>query len=325
MPVADPVIILALPRSYSSLACAILGQHPQMYDLLETQLFEVDLMLQWWAEYGEENHDADGLTRVVAEVVFGHQCERTVEEAQEWLWARRTCTAADVLRELGEHLYPLMMIEKTPMEGADDQEVRRKLQRQIQMFPQARFLHLVRHPKAYGRSHLEHLEVMSRASSYPARMARRYARMLEGVIIDPQVLWYRVNANIETFLAGLPPERHLRIRGEDLLADPDPQLRRITSWLGLRCDSGVIEQMKHPECSPFACLGPPNATFGGDPNFFRDPALRLGRCRDERLEGPVPWRSDGRGLSEEVRHLARQFGYCDCKSTADCGTAAAQS
>src|SRR5438874_389166 len=33
---ADPVFILALPGSFSSVVCAMLGQHPEMYGLPET-------------------------------------------------------------------------------------------------------------------------------------------------------------------------------------------------------------------------------------------------------------------------------------------------
>jgi sulfotransferase family protein len=309
MAALDPVIILALPRSYSSLACAMLGQHPQMYDLLETRLFEVDLMQQWWAEFGDDNHDADGLTRVVAEVVFGHQCTQTVEEAREWLWEKRTWTSASVLKELGEHLRPLIMVEKTPMEGGDDHEILGKLRRQALGFPRAKFLHIVRHPRSYGTSHLEHLETMSRNSRYPDRMGRRFARLLDGVVIDPQVHWYRVNSTILRFLVDVAPEQHLRIRGEDLMSDPTSQLRRITRWLGLRPDPEAIEAMTHPECSPFACLGPPNAKFGGDPKFFRNPALHQNNHTEDSLEGPLSWRADGLGFGVETRLLARQFGY----------------
>jgi hypothetical protein len=309
MPVADPVIILALPRSYSSLTCAMLGQHPQMYDLLETQLFEVDVMQQWWAEYGEDNHDADGLTRVIGEVFFGGQSPQTILAAREWLWERRIRTTGDVLKELGEQLHPLRMIEKTPLEGIDDQEVRCKLRRQLLTFPQARFLHLVRHPRAYARSHLSHLAAMSRASRHPERMARRYARILDGIVLDPQVLWYRVNFNIDCFLRGLAPEQHLRICGEDLLSEPKLQLRKIAKWLGLSTNAATLAEMQHPDRSPFACFGPPNARFGGDPRFFRDPVLHCMPPGEESLADALEWRTDGSGFHLETRLLAREFGY----------------
>ena len=51
----------------------------------------------------------------------------------------------------------------------------------------------------------------------------------------------------------------MRVRGEDLLGEPDTYLRKIAEWLGLRTDEEAIEAMKHPEQSPYACIGPENA------------------------------------------------------------------
>jgi hypothetical protein len=306
---AEPVLILTVAQSYSTLTGAMLGQHPQLYDLLETQLFEIDWMREWWAEYGEDNHEADGLIRVVAEVVLGHQCRETVKEAREWLWRRRSKTSAEVLHELGERLYPLRIIEGSPIEGASDQEVQRKLRRRLLAFPCARFLHLVCHPRSNGILQLEGLKARSQNSSDSARIARRCARLLESGVLDPQVLWYRVNQNIHRFLADVAPRQQMRIRGEDLLAERDTQLIKIANWLGLSCKPDFIEAMEHPETSPFAFIGPPGAPFGGDPSFLRYPTHSDSYRTVESGEGPVRRQADGFGFGLEVRLLARLFGY----------------
>jgi hypothetical protein len=128
--------------------------------------------------------------------------------------------------------------------------------------------------------------------------------------VDYQKAWYHLNMNIVTFLDGVPPEQYLRLRGEEILSDPDTHLRQITQWLGIRADKEAIEAMKHPENSPYACLGPMNAQFGNDPSFLQAPALRPSRGRTQQsLEGPLSWRTDGRGFSPEVNELARAFGY----------------
>ena len=101
-----------------------------------------------------------------------------------------------------------------------------------------------------------------------------------------------------------------RVRGEALLTDPDKHLPVIAEWLGLRTDREAVEAMKHPERSPFAGFGPINAGGGGDGGFFRNPVLRP--FRDDpsiTLEGPVPWRKDGKGFTPEVVQLASEFGY----------------
>lgn len=309
--IAEPVVILSPPRSYSSLACAMLGQHPQLYDTLETQLFEVDTLEEWWRSYGDI-HDSDGLARVLAEIQFGNQSWEAVRLARSWLWSSRDWATSDVAWMLAEELFPLALVEKTPIESASRKTIRGKLQRRLRVFPKARFIHLVRNPVDYGLSHLDHLEKMSKNAS-PRAMNQRYKMMLDYTTdpptIDPQVLWFRVNSLIVEFLAGLPVEQKLLVRGEDLVSDPDTELGRIASWLNLRTDTEAIEEMKHPERSPFACLGPRNAMFGGDPKFFREPCLRKAKPSMNGLRKPVPWRDDKTSFRSDVIELAEGFGY----------------
>jgi hypothetical protein len=111
------------------------------------------------------------------------------------------------------------------------------------------------------------------------------------------------------FLTSIPDEQKIRVRGEDLLTDPDRGLREIASWLELRTDAEAIEEMKHPERSPYACFGPPGARFGHDRFFLQSPVLRPARAAPQSLDGPLSWREDGQGFLPEVKELALQFGY----------------
>ena len=78
------------------------------------------------------------------------------------------------------------------------------------------------------------------------------------------------------------------------MSDPPEYLGRICRWLGLRHDADAIEQMMHPERSPFACFGPLDALFGNDPNFLSGPTFRPHKVKVPSLDKPVPWREDGR-------------------------------
>jgi len=119
------------------------------------------------------------------------------------------------------------------------------------------------------------------------------------------------------FLAALPAAQKIRIRGEDILHQPDHHLRHILAWLELCADSDAIEPMKHPERSPFAGFGPRGARFGNDPFFLKNPALRPhrdsrrleDRVKPQSLAGSLSWREDGAGFSPKVQQLAREFGY----------------
>jgi hypothetical protein len=99
------------------------------------------------------------------------------------------------------------------------------------------------------------------------------------------------------------------MRGEDLLAEPEKHLTDIARWAGLRTDAAAIDEMMHPERSPFACFGPINALFGNDPNFLAGPEFRPHKPKVPPLDSPAPWRDDGKGLYPEVIELAQWFGY----------------
>jgi hypothetical protein len=285
-----PLIILAPMRSYSTVVSAMLGQHPQMYSLLETHLFTCDTMRQWWSCY-RNNHKlmGHGLLRAIAELIMGCQSEVTIELARRWIVRRLAWRTADVFRVLARRVDPLVLIDKSPLIVNRAEH----LDRALTEFPKARFLHLTRHPLGFGRSFLKFFEDLGTSAA-----------------ADPQVVWHRQHSNILNFLATVPQCQQLRMRGEDLLAAPDCHLAEIADWIGVRTTPDAINKMKHPEESPFACFGPANALWGGgDSYFFRDPKLHSSKVKVSSLEGPLPWRRDGGEFSTEVRELAQQLGY----------------
>jgi hypothetical protein len=113
--------------------------------------------------------------------------------------------------------------------------------------------------------------------------------------LDPQRAWYVFHTHICNFLTALPGAQKISIRGEDILHQPDHHLRQIVKWLDLCADSDAVEQMKHPERSPFAGFGPPGARFGNDPSFMKNHAIRPhgdsrrleDRVKPQSLEGPL--------------------------------------
>jgi hypothetical protein len=297
---AEPVFILSVPRSFSSVVCAMLGQHPQMYGLPETNLFGARTLGEWWAsglraEWRTEGRAEwpmlHGLLRAIAQIYFGEQTESTVKMAAGWIRRRAHFSTGFLLEILAENLSPLTLVEKSP------HIVRRVefMRRAYSMFPQARFIHLVRHPRSQGESFLKFAAV-SRVPEWQQ-------------VRDPQQIWYIQNMNICDFLKLVPENQKLRIRGEALLGDPQARLSQIAGWLGLRTDTEAIEKMKYPERSPFAYFGPPGARFGNDPSFLKNPKLRPTPPEPQALDGPVSWHSNGNGFLPSVRELAEGFGY----------------
>ena len=156
---AAPVFVLAAPRSMSSVACAMLGGHPQMYGLPETHLFREDTVAKWLQTVAAETfHMADGLLRAVAEICYGEQTE-TDDRVGGRLGATPSAhTSGMLLEELAEKVHPQHLVDKSPNMVYQISNMRRARR----FFPTARFIHLVRHPRAYCASVLTYLLQLTR-------------------------------------------------------------------------------------------------------------------------------------------------------------------
>lgn len=312
-----PLFILAPPRSFTSLACAMLGQHPQLYGFPETHLFCDETIGARAERVTRAPYPmADGLLRAVAQLYFGDQTELSIRRARRWLRLRSDLTTDIIFKVLAERVFPRAVVDKSPSTVYN----REVLERVHRKFPQARFIHLLRHPRAHGASVMRYFEERAKygpiplshwlfqITSYPPPHAHAENRQ-DGFTLDPQNGWYALNSNICQFLASVPADRQMRVQGEELLAKPEKIVREIAAWLGLRSDTEAIAETTHPERSPYAFLGPPGARYGNDPFFLADPALRPSRATPQSLEGPLSWRIDGLGFCPEVKFLAREFGY----------------
>ncbi len=307
-PLPAPVFILAPPRSFTSLICAMLGQHPALYGLPELNLFQCGTM----AEFNTgRNPDGSvkspfwatmrhGLLRVVAELYGGEQTIESVNMAERWLRQRVGMDAGAVYREVAARVAPLRVVDKSPGYLRN----RLYLERIVETFPEARFIHLTRHPRGQCESVLK-------TKGGPAVLFTLNALDRSGPepVLDPQILWHDSQVQVMNFLEPLPADRWIRVRGEDLLNDLDAGLGGLCRWLGIDDSPEAVAAMKRPEDSPYSGVGPVNARLGNDINFLKAPSLREGGVTVPSLDGPVSWRPDERGFHPWVDGLARDLGY----------------
>jgi hypothetical protein len=295
----QPIFLLAPPRSFTSLVCGILGQHPQLFGSPELNLFRARTM----RKFNTMHRLHMGMHRFVAQIYAGEQTVESVEMAKAWMMVRRDRTTAEVHQELCARIAPRALVQKSP-------RYMRRLTYMMDMleaFPKARFVHLLRHPRGMSESYLKlnDLPLQLLACAECGAVDRTGPKP----VADPQILWHDYNLRILRFEEMVHPDRWLRVNGEDFFSDLDNQLSRLCEWLGVSTDPDAIEAMKHPEDSPFACFGPVNALVGNDPNFLRSPHLRPYKRRPESLEGPLSWRDDGKSFHPRVIEMARSFGY----------------
>jgi Sulfotransferase family len=301
---APPLFLLAPPRSYTSLVNAMLGQHPQAFGLPEMCLFNVETLVDLWkGSKGEFSENGSmvrhGLLRAISEIYFGEQRTTTINAAFAWVSRREFRTTAEVFQEIADRLDPLVMVEKSPSYTMSVQ----RMQAAHRAFPDARFVHLVRHPVGQCKSLMAINDGAFALKMEAFELGEDYA------LLEPQIAWHDININILNFLDEVPADRQMRMRGEDIMAEPEKHLAQIARWAGLRDDAEAVDAMMHPERSPFACFGPINSLFGNDPNFLAGPTFRPHKPKVPPLSKPVPWRIDGKGLYPEVIAMAKEFGY----------------
>jgi hypothetical protein len=294
-----PIFLLAPPRSFSSVICSVIGQNPELFDSPELNLFRAKTM----SEFIGRVRPHMGLNRFVAQLYAGEQTIESVVMARNWVLARRLRTTAEVHRELCAKIAPRALVQKSP-------RYQRRLaymEAVLEAFPNARFLHLLRHPLGMCQSFLEMRERPAQLLACASMGA--VDRSGPEPIADPQILWHDYNLRILRFQQSVDPSRWLAIKGEDFLTAIDDQLKRLCIWLGVSDAPEAISAMKRPEESPFASFGPLNAVGGNDGKFLGDARLRPYVRREESLNGPLPWRPDGAGFHPRVVEMARSFGY----------------
>lgn len=280
----------------------MLGEHPQMFGLAEVNLFGGDTMADLQRLYAVRDRLQSGLLRSLAHLAFSEQTEETVEAARQWLLDNSDLSTAEVFRTLQSWLPERVLIDKSPLHVFTPDAMRRMRTH----FPDARYLHLTRHPGDTIKSVMQLQQFVRERLSQRAGLGALRGPHSGAEL--PDKYWLQPHLAIIEFLETVPPERQMRLRGEDLLSEPRMYLRQIAEWLDLRTDDEAVEAMLHPENSPFAHVGPANAKYGNDPNFMEKPALRPYSYAPRPFTfEPEPGKQVE--LSKMVCDYAMQFGY----------------
>ena len=199
MLVESPVFLVSAERSGTTLLRLMLDSHPEV---------------AWCSEFEYAvDHLAPG----------GIWPE--MDRYRQWLGTNRVFqdTGFSVDPELGyPELVNSFLIQKQVgdrknMVGAT---VHRHLDRLKWVWPEARFIHMVRDPRDVARSCVD----MGWAGNVWTGVARW---------LHTENLWEEIRAEI-------PPDRYVQVRYEDLILDPEPNLERICDFLGVRYDRAML-------------------------------------------------------------------------------------
>lgn len=293
----DPVFILAPPRSYSTVTIALLAGHPDIYGFPELLLFTASTvkellearkrMIDWPPSLLEAR--LSGVSRTLADLHEGNQSDPAVARARRWLETRADWTTSQLMSYLLARVHPRIGLEKSPDTAMADDAI----EACISAYPQARFIHLTRHPANSIRSMHAHYR----------RLPWKQVSLTEW----SAWAWYNTHRRIVLALAKLSDDQWLRVRAEDLLRWPYECLPQVFQWLGLSCDAQTVSQMLHTEQWRFAGTGESGRLAGGDPRFLAAPALRP-VARPGPLACDPEWRITDEAWSE-ITLLAGLLGY----------------
>jgi hypothetical protein len=280
----------------------MLGQHPQMLGLPETNLFARGHFESLRKMYDSNRRQSHGLLRAISELALdGGQNAQNVKVAEQWLSQDPDISTAELFRDLMAFARPLRLVDKSPLHVYSMES----MERMIDAFPDAMFLHLTRHP----RGNCESIYKLHKRAKERAAQIRGEKPLLDDINCVPDKIWCYPHLLILDFLSSIPLEQQYRMRAEDFLVDPDHHLKKLANWLQISTEPEAIEAMKHPENSPFACFGPAGAVFGNDPGFLQAPKFRQSKgVGFGDMEGPLSW-DDELFLGESVREVANLLGY----------------
>jgi hypothetical protein len=282
----------------------MLGQHPQLYGFPELNLFVTDtigeLLELGDVKIGGNSSYVTGLIRAVAELEFGGQNDLTIQESIAWISERAHWSTKQMFTHLLEWIYPRIGVDKSPRTALSQ----RALDRALSSYPEARIIHLTRHPVSTLRSLQEtHCRFSNNSLGVDTVWLHTFYAHL----------WSQSQELITAVVRELGPKQALQVRAEELLTQTDKYLTMLLDWLNLPSKSHIIEAMKHPELSPYSQPAPLGLEGDGDPLFFESPKLRV-PVLPQVLHLPSEWKLESK-LVNKLDALAHQLGYGSIRKT----------
>ncbi|MFL6196819.1 MAG: amino acid adenylation domain-containing protein [Thermoanaerobaculia bacterium] len=235
-PAAEPknppiLFVLAPPRSGTTLLRVMLGGHPGLFSPPELELLTFNTMAERRAAYpGRDAFWLEGALRAVMEARGSG-----LEEAREIVAAaeRDGWTTRRFYRQLQEWLGGRRLVDKTTTYALDPEVPRRA----EEAFEAPFYIHLVRHPYGMIRS-FEEARIDQLFFRRPHPFSRRELA---------ELVWTASQRNIAAFLEGIPAGRQHRLRFEDLVRDPEGELRRLCAAIGIEYHPDMADPYKEKQ------------------------------------------------------------------------------
>jgi amino acid adenylation domain-containing protein len=225
------LFVLSPPRSGSTLLRVMLGGHPALFSPPELELLSFNTMGERKAAFpGRDSFWLEGVIRAVMEArgCGPDEAKALVDVAESEDW-----TAQRFYGWLQENLSGRILVDKTPSYALDPAI----LERAEASFADARYIHLIRHPYGMIRS-FEEAKLDQLFFRQPHRFSRRALA---------ELIWLVSHRNVTAFLADVPAERQHWVRFEDLVSDPEGEMRRACAFLGIEYHPDMADPYKEKQ------------------------------------------------------------------------------
>jgi hypothetical protein len=259
------ILILSSERSGSTLTRVILGEHDRI-------VAPAEMFLMRYPDYRTFRELKDVAIESLVELfdLVGHPHDAAAIDA-----ACAGKSTLDVYRWLLGFLAPdQMLLDKTPAYANEGSTLRRSLP--LEPF----YIWLIRHPLGVIESHVR-LKARERHTADLQGLGRllrdqavdsmaQLARGMTPRARQREIKWVVQQTIIREFLATVPEDRQCTLRFEDLVTDPEPQVRRLCDALAIDVQPKMLE----------ACGARRRMNVHlGDPNFHThdriDPATAI--------------------------------------------------
>ncbi len=280
------IFVLAPPRSGSTLLRVMLAGHPELFAPQELELLAFGTLREMQQAFrGRYGFWIEGTLRTIMELErCGPDAARAFLDAR----AARGSSTLEFYRLLQERCGPRILVDKTPSYCLHPDV----LERMERDFEAPLYVHLLRHPCAMIDSFRE-----VRLDQVFFRHPHDYStRQLA------ELIWLVSQRNVLEFLRGVPADRQLTLRFEDLVREPREAMARICELAGLEPKEEMLHPYRHVEHKMVDGLHGVSI-MRGDPKFHRHAGIEPAVA--ER------WRSaDGADLvGETTWQVAESLGY----------------
>ncbi|MGK7888656.1 MAG: sulfotransferase [Leptolyngbyaceae cyanobacterium] len=272
------ILILSPPRSGSTLLRVMLAGHPALFAPPELHLLGFGSMAERQERLPEELQQ--GLTQTLMTLMDADKEHSAVLIAQ---MVEQSLTIEQVYGQLQEPLGDRRLVDKSPSYAKNWSA----LQQAEQIFTDAQYIHLTRHPYAaiqsFVQADLVALANKEQPDPYPVA----------------EKIWVKSHRNALALADQLPPERYHRIRYEDLVRHPAATMEQLCQFLHLPFVTDLLQPYEGQRMQQ----GDHSAEALGDPNFLTHHTIDA-KLADAWRTIQLPYR-----LGAKAQQLANQLNY----------------